>query len=110
MDIKDTQYIAGLVSSSLFVFSTLPMLVKAFTTHNLQSYSLGNLALSNFGNLIHWVYVASLPPGPVWMLHGFFTLTTAMMLLWYLRYEMNCAFAPVPRCAHGYSQCFSENH
>ena len=49
------------------------MLLKAFTTHDLRSYSLTHIALSNVGNLIHWVYVASLPVGPIWFLHGFFT-------------------------------------
>jgi hypothetical protein len=43
--------------------------------------------LSNLGNLIYWLYVISLPVGPVWFLHGFFTITTGLMLLFYLRYE-----------------------
>ncbi len=107
MEIGQVQLMAGLVSSSMFVFGTLPMLFKAFKTHDLQSYSLGNLALSNFGNLIHWVYVASLPVGPVWLLHGFFTLTTALMLVWYLRYEMGCALVPMPRCVSKPSRCFA---
>ncbi len=92
------QIIAGLVSSSMFVFSTLPMLLKAFTTKDLRSYSLGNIALSNLGNLVHWMYVAGLPLGPIWFLHGFSTLTTGLMLFWYLRYEMGCVLSPVPRC------------
>lgn len=107
MGIEQIQVLAGLVSSSIFVVGTLPMLFKAFTTHNMQSYSLGNLALSNFGNLIHWVYVMSLPFGPVWLLHGFFTFTTGLMLVWYLRYEMGCALTPVPHCMNQSARCFA---
>ena len=28
-----------------------------------------------------------LPPGPIWLLHAFYLVTTALMLAWYLRYE-----------------------
>jgi hypothetical protein len=71
----------------IFVFSTLPMLVKAFQTKDLRSYSLGNILLSNLGNVVHCVYVFSLPPGPIWLLHSFYLVTTGLMLVWYLRYE-----------------------
>ncbi len=101
------QVIAGLVSSSMFVFSTLSMLLKAFRTKDLKSYSLGNIALSNLGNLVHWVYVAGLPVGPIWFLHGFSSLTTALMLLWYLRYEMGCAIASIPQWLNGSPPCLS---
>jgi hypothetical protein len=77
----------GVVSTVVFVAGTLPMLVKAAQTRDLSSYSLGNIASSNAGNVVNWVYVASLPPGPVWWLHGFYTATTALMLFWYLRYR-----------------------
>jgi hypothetical protein len=33
------------------------------------------------------VYVFSLPPGPIWLLHAFHLVTTGLMLVWYLRYE-----------------------
>ena len=79
--------IAGTVSSAIFAASTLPMLIKAFRTKDLRSYSLPNISLSNVGNLIHSVYVYSLPPGPIWILHTFYLLTTAVMLLWYVRFE-----------------------
>jgi uncharacterized protein with PQ loop repeat len=79
--------IAGVISSTMFALSTLPMLLKAFQTKDLKSYSLGNIVLSNVGNVIHSVYVFSLPPGPIWLLHGFHLVTTALMLAWYLRYE-----------------------
>jgi uncharacterized protein with PQ loop repeat len=79
--------IAGAISTSVFVLSTLPMLLKAFQTKDLRSYSLGNILLSNVGNVIHSVYVFNLPPGPIWLLHTFYLITTALMLFWYLRYE-----------------------
>ncbi len=79
--------IAGVVSTAIFATSALPMLIKAFRTKDLKSYSLPNIALSNVGNVIHSVYVYSLPPGPIWALHSFYLVTTGLMLLWYLRYE-----------------------
>ena len=87
MDIQTLQVFAGFTSTVMFVSSNLPMLFKAFKTKNLKSYSLGHIALSNLGNLIYWLYIASLPFGPVWILQGFFTVSTALMLFWYLRYE-----------------------
>src|SRR5262245_52125401 len=79
--------IAGSISTTIFALSTLPMLLKAFQTKDLSSYSLGNILLANFGNLIHSVYVFHLPAGPIWLLHGFYLVTTGLMLVWYLRYE-----------------------
>jgi uncharacterized protein with PQ loop repeat len=79
--------IAGTISTTIFAFSTLPMLLKAFRTKDLKSYSLGNILLANVGNVIHSVYVFNLPPGPIWLLHAFYLVTTALMLVWYLRYE-----------------------
>jgi uncharacterized protein with PQ loop repeat len=78
--------LAGVVSTVIFACSTLPMLVKAARTKDLSSYSLGNIVLSNFGNLVHSVYVFHLPAGPMWVLHSFYLLSTALMLVWYLRY------------------------
>ena len=80
--------IAGVVSSAIFVTSALPMLIKAFRTKDLKSYSLHSIALSNIGNVIHSAYVYSLPAGPIWILHGFYLITTGLMLLWYLQYEL----------------------
>jgi uncharacterized protein with PQ loop repeat len=79
--------IAGTISTTIFAASTLPMLLKAFKTRDLRSYSLGNILLANAGNLIHSVYVFHLPAGPIWALHSFYLFTTALMLLWYLRYQ-----------------------
>jgi hypothetical protein len=88
--------IAGSVSTAIFAVSMLPMLVKAGRSRDLSSYSLGNIALANVGNLVHSVYVFDLPAGPVWVLHSFYLVSTLLMLVWYLRYEA----AAVHRIAH----------
>ena len=79
--------LAGTISTIIFGISELPMLVKAHRTKELSSYSLGNIALANTGNVVHSVYVFSLPPGPIWLLHTFYLMSTALMLFWYLRYQ-----------------------
>jgi len=85
--------IAGTASTLIFAASTLPMLVKAYRTHDLSSYSLGNILLANVGNAVHSVYVFSLPAGPLWVLHSFYLASTALMLTWFLRYRVRA----VPR-------------
>src|SRR5262249_61328103 len=42
----------------------------------------------NLGNAVHAVYVYSLPPGPIWLLHTFYLVSSALMLGWYLRYGL----------------------
>jgi hypothetical protein len=79
--------LAGTLSTVIFLFSALPMLRKAARTRDLRSYSPGTIMLANAGNVIHTVYVVSLPMGPIWALHTFYLLSTALMLVWYLRYE-----------------------
>jgi len=79
--------LAGFASSTIFISSNLPMLFKAFKTKDLSSYSLGHLTLGALGNLIYWLYVVSLPFGPVWILQVFFTLASIFMLFCYLYYE-----------------------
>jgi uncharacterized protein with PQ loop repeat len=78
--------LAGSASTVIFALSALPMLIKAGRTKDLGSYSLGNIVLANIGNVIYSVYVFQLPVGPVWALHTFYLISTALMLLWYLRY------------------------
>ena len=56
------------------------MLIKAARTKELRSYSRGNLVLANVGNGVHSIYVVQLPPGPIWALHGFYIVTSALML------------------------------
>jgi hypothetical protein len=87
MDIQTLSVIAGSISSLFFITANVPMLVKAYKTRNLRSYSLSNMLLVNVGNVLYWLYVSSFPPGPIWALHSFYTLTSALMLVWYLRYE-----------------------
>ncbi len=79
--------LAGFASTIIFAASALPMLLKAYRTKDLASYSRGNILLANTGNLVHSVYVYALPPGPIWLLHTFYLVSTAMMLVWYLKYE-----------------------
>ena len=80
--------LAGATSTIIFAGSTLPMLVKAWRTRDLGSYSLGNILLANVGNIVHSVYIFSLPPGPIWALHSFYVMSTGLMLVWYLRYDV----------------------
>lgn len=83
----DLALVAGGVSTAVFAGSALPMVTKAVRTKDLTSYSLPSLALSNLGNLVHSVYVYSLPVGPIWALHSFYLATTAFMLLMFLRHR-----------------------
>jgi uncharacterized protein with PQ loop repeat len=71
VSLQDAGVVAGTVSTTLFVLSYLPMLVKAARTRDLRSYSAGNLVVANIGNVVHSVYVLSLPAGPLWLLHAF---------------------------------------
>ena len=50
------------------------------------SYSRGNLVLANIGNPVHSVYVIRLPAGPIWALHSFYVVSSALMLVWHLHY------------------------
>ncbi len=87
MDNNQLALLAGSMSTMIFAASNVPMLVKVLRTRDLRSYSATNLMLANVGNVIHWLYIASLPFGPVWLLHGYFTVTTALMLGLYLRFR-----------------------
>jgi hypothetical protein len=78
--------LAGIASTVIFAASVLPMVVKAWRTRDLRSYSRGNLMLANIGNGVHSVYVFNLPPGPIWALHGLYLVTSALMLAWSVRY------------------------
>jgi len=67
------------------------MLLKAFHTRDVKSYSLGQILLGNLGNFLYWIYLISLPFGPIWFIQGFFTLSSLLMLLAYLVYERGWA-------------------
>ncbi|GAA5203593.1 hypothetical protein [Microbacterium jejuense] len=79
----DAALLAGTVSTVLFAAANLPMLVKAVRSRDLRSYSLSALVLGNVGNLTYTIYVVSLPFGPIWVLHGFYLVTMAVMLVLY---------------------------
>ena len=81
---QNLQLLAGSISSIMFMLGTVNMLQKAWRTRDVRSYSLRQLTLNNIGNCIHWVYISGLPLGPIWFLHGFFTLATVVMLVWCL--------------------------
>ena len=85
-DVMDMAVLAGSLSTAIFVGSALPMLAKAARTRDLDSYSRGQLVLSNVGNAVNSVYVFSLPIGPIWLLHLFNLGCTLLMLGWHLRY------------------------
>ncbi|HET6671842.1 MAG TPA: hypothetical protein VFG92_00565 [Agromyces sp.] len=85
----DLAVLAGVLSTGLFAMSYLPMLVKAARTRDLSSYSLGNLAITNVGNAVHSVYVFSLPLGPIWFLHTFYLVASALMLIWFYRFRVS---------------------
>ena len=85
--------LAGTLSTIIFFLGTFPMLHKAARTKDLRSYSKEMLAGNTIANVIHAVYVFSLPPGPIWALHTFYLVTTALMLYLYIRYEER----PAPR-------------
>ena len=87
MNTHSVELMAGLTSSMIFVIGNLPMLLKAFKTKDMHSYSLGQIILGNIGNSVYWLYVISLPVGPVWYLQAFFSTSSALMLFCYLRYE-----------------------
>lgn len=86
MTINDLPLLAGSVSTLIFVTSYMPMLVKAVRTKDLSSYSPMQLVLTNFGNVLYSAYVFSIPLGPIWVLHSFYLVATALMLDWYVRY------------------------
>ena len=79
----DAATLAGAVSTVLFAAANLPMVVKAVRSGDLRSYSLSALVMGNVGNAVYTVYVLSLPFGPIWILHGFYLTTMAIMLVLY---------------------------
>jgi uncharacterized protein with PQ loop repeat len=83
----DVAVLAGVVSTGLFAMSYLPMLAKAARTKDLSSYSLGNLAMTNVGNVVYSLYVFTLPFGPIWFLHSFYLVACGLMLVWFLHYS-----------------------
>ncbi len=87
MIFSQLQLLAGSLSSLIFVTSNFPMLWKVVKTRNVKSYSLGQIILRNLGNLVYWIYVASLPVGPAWYLQALFTLSGLVLLVCYLQFR-----------------------
>ena len=85
----DPPLIAGITSTTLFAVSNLPMVLKAARTRDLRSYSLGNLALINAANGVHSLYVFSLPVGPIWLLHAFYLVASALMLVMFIQFHLH---------------------
>jgi uncharacterized protein with PQ loop repeat len=85
----DFPILAGIASTMLFALSNLPMVLKAARTRDLRSYSLVNLVLINVANGVHSLYVFSLPVGPIWLLHGFYLVASAVMLVMFLRFHQH---------------------
>ena len=63
MDVRAMALLAGSASTTLFVVSYLPMLVRAVRTRDLRSYSRSSLVIANVGNVVQAGYVISLPVG-----------------------------------------------
>lgn len=93
----------GLMATFLYVAATLPMLAKAARTKDLRSYSGANLMIANTGNVTQSVYILALPPGPMWLLHGFNTAAAALMLWWWLQSRTSPRRQPPRTAANGYS-------
>ena len=98
--VMDLFVIAGVVSTTLFTVANVPMLVKAVRTRDLTSYSLSSLVLGNAANAVHTLYVASLPFGPIWLLHGFYVASMLLMLALYVRYRRSVK-TPERRASRG---------
>lgn len=82
----DLATLAGMASTALFAAANFPMLAKAIRTRDMTSYSFTALLVGNAANVVHTVYVLSLPIGPIWVLHGFYLLSMAVMIGLYLRH------------------------
>lgn len=63
------------------------MLIKAARTKDFSFYSGSNLIIPNSGNGVQMLYVITLPPGPVWVLHTFNTAAGAHMLIWWTQHR-----------------------
>lgn len=87
MDVRTLALLAGSASTTLFVVSYLPMLVRAVRTRDLRSYSRSSLVIANVGNVVQAGYVLSLPAGPLWLLHGFYLVASALMLGLHVRHR-----------------------
>jgi uncharacterized protein with PQ loop repeat len=83
----EIQVLAGSIAGMIFASGSMNMLLKAWRTKDIGSYSLGFILFNNIGNLVYWLYVISLPFGPIWLMHSFYTITMLLMLIWYVLYR-----------------------
>lgn len=65
MELQTMQLMAGSISSLFFISSNLPMLWKVYKTKSLRSYSFINILFNNIGDAVYWLYIGSLPIGPI---------------------------------------------
>ena len=86
-DWKGFTLIAGSISSALFIASTIPALAKVLHTKDMRSYRRSSLFIATLGNGMHWLYIVSLPIGPIYALHGFTTRSTTFMVVWSWKYQ-----------------------
>ena len=93
--------IAGIASTLIFAGSTLPMVVRAARTRDVSSYSRSHLFMTNAGNAVHTVYIASLPPGPVWLLHCMYVFVAAFMFAAHRRWAPQVGPTVVGRASAG---------
>jgi len=63
---EHSQLVAGSLAGLIFAAGSLDMPVKAWPTKDLCSYSLGQIVLNNVGSVFYWLYVISLPFGPIY--------------------------------------------
>jgi hypothetical protein len=87
----NTATTAGVLSTIIFAASTLPMVLRAAWTRDVSSYSRSHLLMTNAGNAVHTVYVASLPPGPIWLLHCIYSCVSAFMFAAHVRWSQHRA-------------------
>lgn len=84
---EQAQLLAGSAAGFIFAAGSLNMVIKAWRTKDMRSYSFGQMVLNNVGNVFYWLYVLSLPIGPIYFMHGFFTLVSLLMMIWYFVYR-----------------------
>lgn len=78
---------AGTIASLIYIVSAIPALTKLYRTRSVDSYSRASLWMLNVGNVLQWLYVLSLPVGPLYALHAWSTLSTALLLIWCHQYR-----------------------
>ena len=83
----DPFMLSGTVATILHIMGNAPMVWKVCRTRSVDSYSYSYLLLRNASNAFQWLYVISLPLGPIYVLHSFYTAVMAIMMGLYLRYQ-----------------------